>query len=102
LVRVRGARLGLDALHIELLNLLDDASERLKANPNDETAWDALAYIYSELPRVRAELDLLCEGTFGDRQVWLDGGADRHREMTDRVLGVGGVPTFDGKWAEVG
>jgi hypothetical protein len=102
LVQVRGARFGLDALYIDFLNLRDEASERLKANPNDETAWDALAHIYSELPRVRAELALLCEGTFGDRQAWLDADADKHREMIDRILRVGAVPTFDGKWIEVG
>ena len=101
LARVRGARFGLDALHIELLNLQDEASERLKANPNDETAWEALAYVYSVLPRVRAELTLLSEGRFEDRQAWFEAGEDRGQEMADRILRVGGVPTFDDKWAAV-
>lgn len=102
LVRVRGARFGLDALHIELLNLRDEASERLKANHDDEAAWETLGYIYAELPRVRAELALLSEGRFEDRQAWLQADADTRFEMTNKILLAGGVPTFDRKWVEVG
>jgi ribosomal protein L37AE/L43A len=101
LLRVRGARFGLGGLHIELLNLRDEAHERLKVNHDDETAWDALAYVYSELPRVRADLALLSEGTIGDRIAWLEADHEKRREMADRILQVGGVPTFDGKWVEV-
>jgi hypothetical protein len=54
-LQVRGARFGLGALHIELLNLRDKAHEQLKANADHETAWETLAYGYEELPRVRVE-----------------------------------------------
>jgi len=101
LARVRGARFGLDALHIELLNLRDEASERLKANTSDETARDTLAYIYSELPRVRAELALLSEGTFGERVACLETDEEARHEMAYRILRAGGVPTYDDKWLEI-
>jgi len=100
--RCQAARFGLGALHIELLNLQDDAHERLKAKRDDEMAWEKLAYIYTELPRIRAELALLGDGTVGDRVVWLEADDGKRREMAGRILQVGGVPTYDGKWAEVG
>jgi len=102
LARVRAARFGLTALHMELLNLRDEAHERLKANHDDETAWEILACICSELPRVRAELILLSDGTVGDRVAWFEGNEERRREIADCILRVSRVPTFDGKWAEVG
>jgi len=102
LVRVRAARFGLTALHVELLNLLDQAHERLKANCEDDAGWEALAYVHSELPRVRAELIMVSEGTIEDRLAWLNADEKTHHEMTDRVLQVGGVPTFDGKFVETG
>ncbi len=101
LVLVRRARFGLDGLHIELLNLRDEAHERLEVNHDDEVAWEALAYTYSELPRIRAEPALLGEGRFEDRQAWLEAGEERRHEMTDRILRVDGVPAFDGKWVDV-
>jgi len=102
LVQVREARFGLAVLHIELLNLRDEAHKRLKANHADEIAWEALVYIDSELPGVRAALLLLSEGTMGDRIAWLEAGEDTRHEMTNRILQVGGVPTFDGKFIETG
>lgn len=102
LARVRAARFGLTALHIVLLNLRDEARERLEANHDDETAWEILACVCSELPRVRADLVVLSEGTVGDRLTWFKANEEIRRDMADRVLRVGGVPTFDGKWAEVG
>jgi ribosomal protein L37AE/L43A len=101
LVRIRGARVDLSALHIELLNLQDQAHESLKANHDDGAAWETLAYIYTELPRVRAELALLSEGTFGERIAWLEADEETRREMADKILLAGGLPTFDGKWDEV-
>ena len=102
LALVQAIRFGVTALHIELLNLRDEAHEQLKANHDDETAWEKLDYFYSEFPRVRAELVLLSDGTVGDRLAWLKANEETRREMSDRVLQVGGLPTFDGKWAEVG
>ena len=102
MVQVRGARFGLDTLHIEVLKLHDNAHEKLKANPDDETAWENLAYVYMELPQVRAELILFSDGTIGDRVAWFEADEEGRREMRERILRVGGVPTFDGKWTEVG
>lgn len=101
LVRVRAARFGLTALHVELLNLLDQAHERLQTNHDDEAAWGALAYSHNELPRVKVALLLLSEGTFGDRKAWLEADEDTHHKMKDRILQVGGVPTYDGKFVEL-
>ena len=101
LVRVRGARFGLMALHVELLNLLDQAHERLKANCEDDAGWEALAHVYSELPRVRAELILVSEGTIEDRLAWLDADKETRHEMVNCILQVGGVPTCDGRFLEL-
>jgi hypothetical protein len=101
LMRVRGARFGLGALHIELLNLRDESHKRLKANPDDQATWEMLAYVYNELPRVRAELILLGEGMIEDRVAWFEAGEETRREMAGRILRLGGLPTFDGKWAEL-
>ena len=78
------------------------ASVRLLSTPTVPTAWETLAYIYTELPRVRAELALLSEGTFGDRVAWLNADKETRREIADRILVAGGLPTFDGKRVEVG
>jgi ribosomal protein L37AE/L43A len=100
--QVRAARFGLAALHIELLNLRGQAQARLKVNSDNEAAWEVLAYIHSQLPRVRAALLLLSEGTIGDRRAWLEADERTHHEMVDRILRVGGVPTFDDKFIEIG
>jgi hypothetical protein len=102
LVRVRGARFGLSAIHIELLNLQDRVHERLKANCEDDAGWEALAYIYSELPRVRTELIMVSEGTIEDRLAWLNADEETRHKMINRTLQVGGVPTFDGKFIKTG
>lgn len=101
LALVQKARFGLDTLHIALLNLGDRVHERLKANHEDETAWDVLAYLHAELPRIRAQLTLLSHGTVGDRLAWLEADNEARRDMANRILWAGGVPTFDEKWAEV-
>ncbi len=102
MVQVRAARFGLAAVHIELLNLRDQAHERLKTNHDDEAAWRDLAYIYNELPPVKAALLLLSEGRIGDRKAWLDEANEKTRhEIIDLILRAGGVPTFDGKFVEI-
>jgi len=85
-VQVRGARGGLKALQIELLECLIDARERLKTNHNDATALEVLPYVYSELPRNRAALALLGEGRWADRQAWLKADPEGRREMEDQIL----------------
>lgn len=101
LVRVQGARFGLDALHKELLYRVVDARERLKTNHDDATALEVLPYAYSELPRIRVEVDLLSEGRLEDRQAWLEADGEGRREMADRILRVGRLPRDDGTTAEV-
>jgi hypothetical protein len=89
-VRVRGAISGLHALQIEILKWLACARERLKTNHDDETALEVLPYAYNELPRIRAEITLLSEGKYEDRQAWLEASPEERWEMADRVLLDGG------------
>jgi ribosomal protein L37AE/L43A len=101
LAEVKGARFGLGGLHIELLKLRHEARERLKVNHDDVPAWETLAHVHTELPRARAAYVLLSDGTVGDRLAWLEANEGTRREMADRILQAGGVPTYDGKWVEV-
>lgn len=59
LVQIRGAHFGVGALYGEVLNIREEAQERLKEDPDEEGAWGALACVYSQLPRVSADLLLL-------------------------------------------
>jgi len=102
LAQIGEARSSLNALHDQLLHLRDQAHERLRADHDNEIGWETLAYICTELPRLRAELVLLSDGTVEDRLSWLEGTKERRREIADRILRAGGVSTFDDKWAEVG
>lgn len=84
------------------MNFQDEAHGRLKANHDDETAWEKLTYGRIEHPRIQAGLSLLSEGTIGDRLAWHNADGETRREMVDRILLAGGVPTFDDKWVELG
>jgi hypothetical protein len=98
--RVRAARQLRANLHVSLLNLRDAALNCLRTSPENEQAWSRLAFVYNELPRVRAELLLLGEADISARYSWLKASEFDRKGMLEAIVLAGGVLDQGGRWVE--
>jgi len=100
--RIKARRLELYEAHQSLGRIRDGAAEALRRRPSDETAWSALAFVYAELPKVRAELLLLESAGIGERLAFLEASQGERRRALDRIICQGCILDSGGRVLELG
>src|SRR6266571_2627065 len=100
--KLRARRQELYQAHRELLSIRTEVHEGWCCESANEAAWDALARVYTELPRVRAELLILETALVRDRLRFLNESAEVRCEVVDRVIAAGGLTDATGKFVELG
>ena len=98
--KLRARRQELYQAHRELLSIRTEVHEGWCCESANEAAWDALARVYTELPRVRAELLILETALVRDRLRFLNESAEVRCEVVDRVIAAGGLTDARGKFAD--
>lgn len=71
------------------------------AGPESETAWNALALVYSQRPRLEATAALLCDGSIQDRRRWLEADAAERERIAGEIVLAGGMRDDAWKFVEV-
>ena len=96
--RLRQHRLERQEAYRSLGRIPDAASERLKNNMQDKPAWSALAFTYSELPRISTALLLLEDGPIGERVPFLNADEPERQEKVDQITLAGGLTDGQGRF----
>jgi len=97
---LRARRFELYDVHQALLSILFGASARLRRDTSHEMAWSALAYAYSRLDVLRAELAVLESAPIPDRLAMLRGSHYDHKEIIRRAIERGGVKDANGHFVK--
>jgi len=101
LAACRDHRLAFNALYCLMQQATDEAHEKLKSNPEDEAAWDCLAWAYQNEREVLAVCLLLSEGAIADRRRWLEGSPEERENIISKILLAGGLADGAGRFVEV-
>ncbi|HLI31101.1 MAG TPA: hypothetical protein VKV79_08400, partial [Terriglobia bacterium] len=101
LAACRDHRLAFNALCCIMQQARDEAHEKLKANPDDETGWDVLAWVAENEREVLATCQLLSEGSIPARRRWLEADSQERERIAEEILLAGGVVDGDGRFIEV-
>ena len=99
--KLRARRQELYQAHRELLSIRTEVHDGWCCESANEAVWDALARVYTELPRVRAELLILETALVRDRLRFLNESTEVRRDVVDRVVAAGGSTGTRGKFIEL-
>ena len=99
--RLKMRRWELYEAHRQLLTIRDNAGEALKRDGENDLALSALAFAYSQLTRVRAELLLLEEGQFSEVLYFLRASPTGRQESLGTIIQAGGLIGRHSKFVEL-
>jgi hypothetical protein len=99
--KLKAEKVKLQTAHVSLLNAQNSATQRLKFHREDSATWAALAFIFAELPLLRAALSIMEDAPIPQRLAFLDGSGDERKEMAEGVILAGGLFDSQGRFIEV-
>ncbi len=94
----KARRRAFEGLYIEMQNLCDEYPARL--DPEDESAWDGLEWVYKNEREVLATIILLGEGAIAPRRRWLEAAAEERERIIEEILLTGGLHDPRGNFIE--
>ena len=87
--------------HQTLLGIHAGATRALRREPENETAWAALAFAFCELPKTRAELLLLECAPFAERRAFMRASRTERTTAIERIIEHGGLTDLDNRFVEL-